>query len=540
MEWPWTRARRRAIEAAVESATGELRQELHEAKAHMEGLLNSGDDIDGPNHSQFFRELRGGAFGMGRTRDLEHEQRRRTIGLAHTVYAFRPHGENLLDAQVDFILGDRLKPVASDKLEPKKREKLQTALDDVWADRRNALDDRHEPLTVSWMIEGELALGATLSAIDGHLEHAPMDPLAIKDVRQVRGRDVYLMVETDPNKEPERWFVLNALTPQIEIVPNESGTGATLVEESIDRAGVLGVDQVQVQGLAFFGAWNRPGLATRGRSDFTSVIDYVDQHDELVWSAAEIQSLKRWFLLWVKDPSIRTKEQARAVLKKLGLQSPPRNPKVLATNNQVELEVLNQQGNTEPDEWLAKELLTGIMGAKGMPEGWSGRMSDRGLAGARASDFLPLRRLRRKQRRVVAFWRTVVDTELELRRRAGVRTIPALEDRKFDMVALEVGGKDKQRAAEVLRATATALSQLLANSAVKPELANAVFVDLARELGVEIDAELEGVPEVQDADPGAAVDKMIRNLDTQFSRTDEGNQDEGDRDRREEGGRRAS
>lgn len=515
---------RGALEAAAAAAAKATRDELEPEIARLEGLLDTRDDIDQVDYRNF-REIFRGIRGMRETsrRDFSATERRKILGLAHTAYALRGLGETVIETEVDFILGDALVPKAKTE-DQAQAERHQKLLDEVWGDPRNALDHHHESHTLTWILEGELFLSADLAETDGHLELGNIDPLAVKDIDQdALGRDAFVRVERD-SKSDDLYFVLNSLTPDIEI---ERGGERSyrIVERTAD-----GDKEKTVAGLAFAGFWNRPRLARRGRSELTQIIDQIDARDELLWSSVEVQNLKKWFLMVVKDPSIRTAAQARKKLEELGLKSPPRNPKVLAVNDKVTVDVLNQQGSATLEDWIALELATDIMGSKGMPEHWRGSTSKRGLAGARAGDFVPLRRLRRKQRRVIRFWKKVLEVQLELRRRAGSARVP--KDIDFEMVALEVGGKDRQRGAEILKAIATAITQAEGAGVIKPELGNMLFVAVAQELGITVPRDLEGVPRERPSDQVDAA--LQRALQSQRGRQDEGNQDEGDRDRDEE------
>lgn len=525
--------------AALEAQLEELRSgqsvqqqridELAREKGRLEGLLDVATDPDsrlpGAQNQNLYRQWVGGASaGDG---DFSEPQRRQILRLSHMAYAMRGTAENLIEIHLDFMIGDGLEPRCEGTTP--EAQQLQEQLDQLWTDPRNRLHERHEDLTRSLLLEGELVQRADLSEIDGHIETAYVDPLQVVEVvKDKNGRDVYLMVSAGPAMKPLRWFILDNLGPDIELTRDEGGR-LLVSETSTSPSGVeLVVRQALVDGLCFYWPWNRPDRATRGRGELGSVLDWVDAQDELLWSSVEIANLRRMILLHVKDASIKTPADGRQRLKDLGLLTPPRNPKSIATNEGISLEFVGgeQKGANARDEWLSRELGTGIMGAKGLPEAWRGSQGDENLAGARAADYVPLRRLRRKQKRLLRFWHRRLDVELQLRRRAGA-TIPELP---FSLTSLEVGGKDRQRGTEVVKALSAALTSVASVQGVRPELVNQILVQALREAGFAVPKELEGLPP-QLEDMAGEIEGRVRELMGQKSRTDDGSQDEGDRDR---------
>jgi hypothetical protein len=525
---------RAALEAELErerSRVSEVEGKLKSEIARLEGLLDVAADPDAglPGYSKqgLYREISGGR--ETRSRDLSEEHRKRILSLAHLTYALRGDAEDLLETHLDFMLGDRLVPKSKD-------ERLEKALLDVWEDDRNRLYLEHEPLTLALLLEGELALSASLSPVDGHLEIGWLDPLRVKEVVQDSfGRDLFLLVEGPSPGTTLRYFILQNLRDGIEVEieagspPNAPALPVRYVvrSTSVDATGAgLDSQSVTVDGLAFYQAWNRPAGATRGRSELSSVLDLIDAHDEMLWASVDVQNLRRLFVFHLKDPGIKTPAQAAEKLRELKLATPPKNPRVLATDDRTSVEFQSPSSPTAADSWLAEELGVAIYGAKGFPGFWRGSSSESNLASARAMDAKPLRRLRRKQRRVRDFWHRVLEVSVDLRRRAGA----AIPEAPFEVVAFEVGGPDKQRAAEILKAISSAAQLMAAAGAAKPELLQSLFVQAAEDGGFSIDRKDLGLPPdlaEQVGDLGNRVAALVN----ERGRTNAGNQDEGDRDR---------
>jgi len=495
--------------------------------SRLEGLLDVAPSVDselpGNEAQRFFRSVASGGTRPEELRDFTDPERTRILRTAHKAYALQGNGENVIDTHLDFMLGDSLRPKAKDE-----NDALQVKLDEIWQDPRNRLKTEHEELTRSLLLEGELFQRAVLSADDGHLETHWIDPISVSKVhKDRRGRDAFLEVTSKTPGVPFVYFVLDGMTDQITIDVLDDGR-YEIREETIAADGVAAASRT-VDGLVFAWFWSRTKGGLRGQGELTSVLDQIDAYDEMIWSTVDVQNIKRLLLMHIKSPTIKLPAEGREFLKQLGLSTPPRNPRTFATNDRVEIDIIRPPV-AESERWLATELGTSIMGAKGFPESWRGSQGNQNLAGARAADFLPLRRLRRKQRKLTDFWHRRIEVELELQKRAQ-QTIP---EGDFEIITMEVGGKDQQRQAEVFKAVSTAVVQALSSGALRPELGNAVLIQSIKDLGIEVPKGTEGVP---DELGGSAdkLEKMLNQLVTQKNRTDDGSGDEGDRDRGEEG-----
>lgn len=516
------------IERKYEKEIAALRSHLPDAA--VESLLHTPDSaID--NDSHLYRSVRVGSGAKESTRDFTETQRQKMLRLSHLVYGLRGDGSNIVDLHLDFIIGDPLVPYA----DKDSNKTLQRLLDKIWNDERNRLDVRHERMTLSLLLEGELFISADMSATDGHLELGFLPPEDVKQVVQdERGRDAFVSRtrEYEGDTRTELWFVLDSLTEDIEIerVPeDDDGNRYVITETTVDKNGVAAQVTKRVRGLCFAWFINRPEGATRGRGELVPVLDYIDIHDELLWATAAREKLLRFFLIHVVAKDVRTAADAQRKLKELGLLAPLEKPRVACTNDQVEVKIASPNSNGSPSKDLLSALAVEIYGAKGFPETWRGAAGSANLASARAMDVVPQRRLRRKQRQVLAYWERLIQVSIELRKRAGAATV---SDTSFAMKTIEVGGKDKQRGAEILRTTATALAQAIASESVKVEAVNEILLQAADEAGFHVSLDNRGVPEDAGKDVADEMFRMAAQGASQFTRQDgEGNEDEDDRER---------
>lgn len=485
---------------------------LRDRKDSLEALLAARGDPDaklmGGQGQSLFRTLSSSRDDSAR--DFFESKRLQVLGTAHEVYALRGTAANVIEVFLDFCVADGFNPEPKDP----KNEKLAELLDEIWADPRNRLNERQEGMCRSALIEGERFIPARLSKIDGHLELGFRGPETVRAILQDDlGRDVFLELDPGtPGGQALKYYVLDSLTENVEIT-HLDGAGDDpaapryrITEKAIGAEGQsLPSKPVDVQGLAFAWFENRPDGAKRGRSELLNILDYVDIHDELLWTDMEISRLLRMFILDVKIEGVGTADEIRKQLEEMGLTSPPDKPKVIGHNEKVEVQLLQGSIAKTASDKLEQIVVKNIYGAKGMPEHFSGSGSDTNLATAQAQELVPMKRLRRKQMVFHNRFRRLVEVSIELRLRAGAK----VEDVEFVLTHSEVGGKDKTRGSEVLTKVVTAMSLAVTDQLLSREAANKVIVETVREVGYTIDDTEAALPE---QDPAQDLEKIKKLL----------------------------
>jgi len=491
--------------------TEQVKRALAEAldrKDTLEALLAARNDPDaklpGNQNQSLFRALSGSTEDQGR--DFKDSDRHKMLRLVHETYALRGVAHNLVEIALDFTIGDGFKPVANDPAETA----LQKVLDEVWQDHRNRLHETHEDKARTLFLEGERFMAADLSPVDGHLELGYLAPEIVKTVKMDSlGRDAFLeLIPPDPGSEPRTYFVLDTLNEQIEIehlpATTDKAERYEIVENIVGRTGAATTQRRQkVHGLAFAWFENRPDGAHRGRPDLLEVVDYIDIHDQLLWTDLEISRLLRMFIIDVSVEGLQSGADGNKKLEELGLTTAPKGPKVLCHNEKVVVQLLQGSIAKTASEKLEQIVALNIYGAKGYPEHFRGSGADTNLSTAQAQELIPMKRLRRKQDRLVARFHRLIEVSLELRRRAGALTIKGAFE--FKIQRTEVGGKDKSRGATVLKDVTLAVTQLKDAGVISREAANAIAVQTIRDVGYELPDELSEMPE---EDPSADLKKL--------------------------------
>ena len=492
----------------------------------LESLVHQGLDFNLPGfqNQAYFRTVQGGP----ETRDLGVGERWRMHRLIHRIFALRGEGNNLIELMVDFVIGDGFEP----QPENPENKKLQEALKEIWEDDRNDLAGRHENIVRTWYLEGECFQSADLSFTDGHLELGWLPPERVHSVvKDRRGRDAFLLVQSPkPGGELLKYFILDSLSDRIEITAGpdtgeDSGPAGgdnanyTVIETILDVDGKEREIRENCHGLTFAWFVNRPEGATRGRSDLLTVVDHIDLHDELLWSAAEKEKLARMYVMIVKLKNANTKEEIEAALRDMGLTNPPQDPRVLGVNEGTEIDMATASQPTGDAMNVEHMLRMNIYGAKGFPEHFSGSAKDANRATAAVQMTVPGRRLGRRQNLTVRAFTRLIEVSLVLRERFGKAVVT---NDGIGMNATDVLVADKKIIAAYVREIATALQTALGNGILRKDAANAIIVQVIRESGLTVLEKFGGLPDEADD----ALKKMIDMLSKQDAVDDK--DDEGD------------
>lgn len=485
---------RQIFAPAVDPVIEELRVKVAQLESRTpitETLVSMSDDPDkGLTDYSYYRSLALGAKTTDLGRDFDKTQRDKILKMAHNVYALRGTAYNIIEVFVDFICGQEFYPITAKP----DNAALQETLDELWENPDSNLALRHENLIRTCLLEGSLFMPAEYNPLNGSLRIGWRPPEYVEDVElDSAGLPLYVYVRAPkgPPTETVKYFVLNQLTDEMTL--DRSPGGYTISETRTGVTGEASTASVFAPGICFFMNTNVPLGALFGRTELCQVLDYIDIHDELLWNEVEREKILQMFLLDIVADDVKSPEDGKRKLRELGLESPPKGPKVTIHNKRVEINLKSPPERGDVNDRLETKLRTNIYGAKGMPENWSGSGGESSLATARAQELVPLRRLRRKQREFVLFFKHIVTVMLSLQSAAGVES--ESEDDEWDISVLEVGGKDKQRGAAILKDLIVAISQAIADGTLKREAGNEIVLQGVREAGFDVSPENAKLPE---------------------------------------------
>lgn len=481
--------------------------------ARLEGLLDLGPDPDanltGDQRHSLYRVT--GTLGKG-TRDFAQSKRDQILKMCHELYAMRGNASNIIELVVDHVVGERLEPAPSKVKRPEKSEDDKSAteaehpadhkdddeqsvtqeqIDEVWKDRRNRLHIVHEQMVTDGELEGEAFYIADYHPdTDGHIVLGYFPPENVRKVQKNSfGRDVLLEVDPAvPGDPPKFLYILNSMHDDIRI--ERHGFGSYTIHDDSEGASPK---SRAVHGLCFAKFQGRPSGATRGRPLLMQVLDYIDIHDELIWSATEREKLMRMFILNITDNTIQNKADAESKLREMGLSTPPDAPKVLIHNERIKVELMTA-GNMGPIGQTSEEVNAAIYGAMGLPLEYSGRDSegksgknDNGIAG---------KRMRRKQQGWIDWFSEVLCIMIKLRRLAmslkGAKVIE-IDPSDIKFKHMEVGGKDKSRGAAMIKDLAVSVSTMVNDGLITREAGNELLEHAFEEAGFTISEDNRGL-----------------------------------------------
>ncbi len=479
----------------------------------LESQLNLGPDPDqnltGSQRHSLFRTI--GSLGQG-TRDFHPSKRDQILKMSHELYALRGDAYNLIELVVDHIIGERLEPapVKVEKNEDGNEDEgasesihgdsettdisvTQEQIDEVWKDRRNRLHIIHEKIVTTGELEGEVFYMADYHPdSDGHIVLGYFPPENVRKVQKnAMGHDVF--IEVDPSRagdKPRRMYILNAMHDDIHI--ERKGFSSYVIH---DRSIGANPSKIFVNGLCFAKFQNRPEGGTRGRPLLMTVLDHIDIHDELIWTATEREKLARMFILDITDNSIQTPQAGEEKLRAMGLASPPDAPKVLIHNERMKVEMMTP-GNSGSIGDTSETVKAGIYGALGLPLEASGR--DTNAAGGKGDvgQSIQGKRMRRKQTAWIDWFAEILCIMIKLRHRSenseGAKPLE-LDPSDIKFKHMEVGGKDKSRGASMIKDLAISVDTMVNSGLIKRIAGNEILEAAFEDAGFTVSPENRGM-----------------------------------------------
>lgn len=434
------------------------------------------------------------------TKDFTPPHREKIRQNSIRAYHLKGHPQNEVEIAVDFIIGEGLKPKVKNT-DADKDGTFQDWLDDFWEEPENAFEARHGSQVTAALVEGEFFLQvAGIDPTDGKVRFGYIEPKSVRDVQQDRfRRDVVAVVENPKDDQaPFQFAILNALPPEVEIevaAPTEDGR----VPVALRRPPVEGQEVGEVQqfdGACFFLGVNRIAGARRGKPDLVPVLDYLDEHDDIIFRASERARALTALLLDVTVEGASSPDEITEQIRQLGFGKTPVSLQTTGHSDKVSLEYKSPDLGTEQIAVLERILRLVSYGSKGYPEAFSGAGDETNRSTLAEQNSIPARRLGRRQKEIVAFFACVL--RFAIRQAIKVGVLKAGEKGKapeFRIEAPEIGSTDQQKVATAISSIVQALVTAASDSIISRELASEVITQALREAGFEFADDLTGVDE---------------------------------------------
>lgn len=239
-------------------------------------------------------------------------------------------------------------------------------------------------------------------------------------------------------------------------------------------------------GDCFFYTVNNPPNASRGRSDFLTLVDWIDSLERYGYNYLERAEL---MLNFVWDITLKgmNQEQIREWLR----DNPPPTPGSQRAHNE------NVTWEAVAPDLKATDFKSGfdmgkafVMGAAGRPESWFGSGGKQYQTEADQSGQAPVVDLEERQGFLKDIYYELVSFAVDQAVIAGALS-PAAAEAEFTVQMPEISKKDLAKFAGILPQFTTALAIALSNKLIRRDTAINLFAFLSGHLGYEVDAQAE-------------------------------------------------
>lgn len=459
------------------------------------------DDLDqnlsGNQNAQFWRRI------TQSPSDLPQIATDRMMQLGLGLSDRNPIGHAIGDILTAFVVGEGFTYQS-------KNDSVQKIMDRFWKDACNDLEERAEDFTREQSIYGEQCILAFVNETSGRVALVSADPRSIvKVVKHPRNTDQdYAVCFSGETTTEERWVKIigedndpasDTFGKLIGAKPDE-----TLVQGDTTKPFYSppadGNDPSRLVGC-FFAPINRPRAATRGRSDLLAVADFVDIYDRLMFDEAERMSFLRAFIWDVTVKGNATETELKAKAQARG--TPP--PGTVNYHNESELWApLSPTLGSQEASVTADLILSLIATSVGIPKLWLNGLMDTNRATATEMSDPAIKRLSKRQRRVLKVHRQMTRFALDQAELAGALAPAGDGGHEFEMTAPDMSTKDTSKIAQAFQTCVQALGMSDLNSWIDDETAQRVVISFLEQLGTKVDlADLKTRIEAQKAEDAA-------------------------------------
>ena len=390
----------------------------------------------------------------GETRDLTPVTQERARTVSRYLHRQNPLARRLVEMTADFVVGDGLNFVCVDP-------NVQEIIDEFWADPTMKLDLRHRDLVVDLAVNGELFLRAYEE--NGKVLLGYIDPSRVKEV----------------HKDAENAFVDKEITIYTkryqageEVIPIISATAA--------KSGM------EFEGEVFAYFINRPVGATRGTPDSLALADWIDGYDSVMFSALDRANLMNSFI-WDVTLKNADGEQVQDWTRNHAVA--PKAGTVRVHNDFEEWQAVSPNLGAAETETISRLIKNLILGGAGVPEAWFGDGDAANRATVAEQGAPTYRMLTARQRLVGSIFEDIAQFVIAKAVAAG--RLSKGVDRTCTVVLPDPSVEDTKGISAALPQLMGALSAATQSKFISTDSARKVFLSIAQQLGVELDAEVE-------------------------------------------------
>ena len=417
------------------------------------------------------------------SRDISPLTQDRVLQLAGYLYETNPLARRIAELTKDFVVGDGF-TVSSPVPE------IHAVLTKMWNDPITDMHSTQHLKALELGMYGEQIWPVFVNVITGHVRLGVVDPLNVAAVLHDpdnRNIPIGVLMKKSLASEPVIYRV---------IYPAPDGELFSVSTQHL-RNGYTG-------GECFYFAVNKLSGQSRGRSDFMSLIDWLDGYDRYLFDTMERSALINAFV-W--DVVLKGEKQAGidAWLAKNG--APPKPGTVRAHNESEEWTAQTPDMKHADSQAGSRLLRNHVLGGSGTPEHWFSEGGDVNRSTAAEMSVPVFRRLQTRQNVVKQMLSVVCRYQITqaIAPPSGGRgpltgfemvTLPGHADPvpatdAFTVQASNVSSKDLARAGTIFLTVSQGVSLAVLNKLMRPETAVRLLAAAANELGVDINPQDE-------------------------------------------------
>jgi hypothetical protein len=392
------------------------------------------------------------------TRNLLPVQQQRMFEIAYFMYDSSAMFKRLAQLDKGFLFSGPITVSADD-------DNVQAVIDDFWNDPDNCMALKFPDKAMWLSILGEQCWPVDVNPFNGHVRLKYEDPALIKDI----------------------WVnPLNAeQLMQVEMMGLNGRTGNKYAIIRKDY-NISSKTYDRLVGDCFFFAINKPPNAARGRSDFMTLVDWIDSLERYGYNYLERAEL---MLNFVWDITLKgmNADQIRDWLR----DNPPPEPgSQRAHNEQVTWQAVSPELKATDFKSGFEMGKSFIMGAAGRPDSWFGSGGKMYQTEADSALQGPISDLEQRQEYLKYMIRTVIQFVID---QAVIHSklTPAQAQAAITITMPEVSKKDVAKMGNVLPQLTTALVLAVSNKFIRLDTAIQLFCFVAGYLGYDIDAQAE-------------------------------------------------
>lgn len=435
-----------ALISRREAATASLisQREAQKAEALGIGSIGPGLGLDADDYQ--YRRMTGG--GNQQRRDLTPLQQDRMLEIVWYLWEQNAFAKRLVTLMSDLILADGVTVEAVD-------ERVQEVIDGAWNHRVNQLKTRIIEFHNALSVNGELIITVAVNPINGIPTIGFIDPYQVKSILPL----------------PD-----NVLVPDKLVL--KSGAGEP---EKMLRIVRENPDTGMLEGEVFYLGINKMPNSLRGRSDLSTLADWLDLYDTYLFAEVERLQLLSAFV-W--DYEIQGAEKGEIVTKLRDFPKPTPG-RVWAHNEKEQLNARTPDLKAADRSEAGRMLRVHIAGAFGFPLSYLGEI-DSNKASIEGQNDVLLKTPAARQKTFAAF----IDQFVRFTVEQATGKNPALfrdAQPAYRIRMPEIAAKDIARVGTVLVSVISAMDTAMANRTASRKLAVTVLVAMLKQLGIESD-----------------------------------------------------